>query len=164
MRILIAIDDSSCSLFAFNSVLQRSWPAGTEFKVLSMVEPLISHYDFASVYPIESMLKAEHQRLEHAKQIVAERVTKLKSVAGADCVFGCVIEGPVPEGIVQKASEWGADLIIVGSHGRKGIKKFMLGSVAEKVVVSSPCSVEVVKDKQNHVLTVDEKLTASAKS
>jgi nucleotide-binding universal stress UspA family protein len=69
----------------------------------------------------------------------------------------------VPEGIVQKASEWGADLIVVGSHGRKGIKKFMLGSVAEKVVASSPCSVEVVKDKPNHALAVDEKQTASVK-
>ena len=163
MKILIAIDDSSCSLFAFNSVLQRTWAVGTEFKVLSVVEPLISHYDFASVYPIESMLEAEHERLQHARELVADRVVKLKTVAGADCISGSVVEGQVPEGIVQKAGEWGADLIVVGSHGRKGLKRFMLGSVAEKVVVNAPCSVEVVKDSHNHAPLVDENRPAATK-
>jgi nucleotide-binding universal stress UspA family protein len=164
MKILIAIDDSPCSLFAFNSVLQRTWPAGTEFKVLSMVEPLISHYDFASAYPIESMLEAEKQRIKHAEGMVAEKVANLKAVAGADCVSGCVVEGSAPEGIVQKACKWGADLIVVGSHGRKGLKKFMLGSVAEKVVVNAPCSVEIVKDNHKHADLVEEKMSAATKS
>ncbi|MDR3615841.1 MAG: universal stress protein [Candidatus Obscuribacterales bacterium] len=164
MKILIAIDDSPCSLFAFDSVLQRTWPAGSEFKVLSMVEPLISHYDFAAVYPIESMLEAEHQRLKHAREMVAEKVSKLKLIADSDGVSGDVLEGSVPEGIVQKAGEWGADLIVVGSHGRRGLKKFMLGSVAEKVVVNAHCSVEIVRDNHKHATLIDEKMSASTMS
>lgn len=43
------------------------------------------------------------------------------------------------------AQSWKPDLIVMGSHGRKGFEKFLLGSVAEAVLASSNCSVEIVK-------------------
>jgi nucleotide-binding universal stress UspA family protein len=47
--------------------------------------------------------------------------------------------------IVEEAKQWGADLILMGSHGRTGLKRVLLGSVAEYVVAHAPCSVEVVR-------------------
>ena len=47
--------------------------------------------------------------------------------------------------ILDCAAEWGADLIIVGSHGRKGIARFVLGSVSEAVARYARCSVEIVR-------------------
>ena len=47
--------------------------------------------------------------------------------------------------ILQAASEWGADLIVIGSHGRDGLTRALLGSVAEGVMRQAPCPVLVVK-------------------
>ena len=60
---------------------------------------------------------------------------------------------PIPDGqrydsvIVDEAENWKADLIVVGSHGYTGIKKWLLGSVAQSVVSHAPCSVEVVRSR-----------------
>jgi nucleotide-binding universal stress UspA family protein len=58
---------------------------------------------------------------------------------------GLVARGDPRVEIVSAATEWRADLIVVGSHGRTGLKRWVLGSVAEYVVRHSPCSVEVVR-------------------
>lgn len=46
---------------------------------------------------------------------------------------------------LEQASKWGADLIVLGSHGRKGLKHFLLGSVSETVARHAICSVEIVR-------------------
>jgi nucleotide-binding universal stress UspA family protein len=53
--------------------------------------------------------------------------------------------GDIRERIIDAAQEWGADLIVVGSHGRSGIPRFLLGSVAEFVARHAECSVEIVR-------------------
>jgi nucleotide-binding universal stress UspA family protein len=47
--------------------------------------------------------------------------------------------------IVEAAREWPADLIVIGSHGRKGLDRLFIGSVAESVARHAPCSVEIVR-------------------
>ena len=49
--------------------------------------------------------------------------------------------------IVDEAKDWPADLIVVGSHGYSGVKRWLLGSVAQSVVSHAPCSVEVVRKR-----------------
>src|SRR5262249_45837619 len=63
-------------------------------------------------------------------------------------VFGHVRVGRAHREIVQLASDMAADLIIVGTHGRTGIERFVLGSVAERVLRYAPCPVLVVKPKE----------------
>jgi nucleotide-binding universal stress UspA family protein len=50
--------------------------------------------------------------------------------------------------IVDEAKEWDADLIVMGSHGRTGLTRLLLGSVAQAVVAHAPCSVEVVRKRR----------------
>ena len=57
-----------------------------------------------------------------------------------------VVESEIKEGILDVASEWGANLIVVTSHARKGVAKFLHRSVAEGIVHRAPCSVLVVKE------------------
>jgi nucleotide-binding universal stress UspA family protein len=47
--------------------------------------------------------------------------------------------------IIEEADKWGADLIVVGSHGHRGIERFLLGSVSEGVALHAHCSVEVIR-------------------
>jgi nucleotide-binding universal stress UspA family protein len=56
-----------------------------------------------------------------------------------------MVEGPAPEEIVRIAREHAVDVIVVGTHGRTGVKRAVLGSVAELVVRRAPCSVLVVR-------------------
>jgi nucleotide-binding universal stress UspA family protein len=58
-----------------------------------------------------------------------------------------VRQGDPRSAIVDEAEEWAADLIVVGSHGRTGIKRWLLGSVAQSLVSHAPCSVVVVRRK-----------------
>ena len=65
--------------------------------------------------------------------------------AGGFRVKTRVVEAEVRTAILDVAAEWQADLIVLGSHGRKGLSRFMLGSVAESVARHSPCSVLIVR-------------------
>jgi nucleotide-binding universal stress UspA family protein len=56
-----------------------------------------------------------------------------------------VVESDVRNGILDTAAEWKPDLIVLGSHGRRGIAKFLLGSVAEAVARHARCSVLIVR-------------------
>jgi nucleotide-binding universal stress UspA family protein len=56
-----------------------------------------------------------------------------------------VPEGPPAAEIVKAARRWQADLIVIGSHGRRGIRRALIGSVAEAVVRQAPCPVLVVR-------------------
>jgi nucleotide-binding universal stress UspA family protein len=82
-------------------------------------------------------------RRKEAEQIVADKVERLKSM-GLEAE-GRVVEGRPDEAIVKIAEDVGADLIVMGSHGRTGLKKIMLGSVVERVIGQAGCPVLVVK-------------------
>jgi nucleotide-binding universal stress UspA family protein len=56
-----------------------------------------------------------------------------------------IVEATPREALAERASALGADLVVVGSHGRRGLRRFVLGSVAEATVRESPCSVLVVR-------------------
>jgi nucleotide-binding universal stress UspA family protein len=57
-----------------------------------------------------------------------------------------VERGDIRGGILDSASEWGADLIVLGSHHRAGLQRFLLGSVAEFVARHARCSVEIIRN------------------
>jgi nucleotide-binding universal stress UspA family protein len=97
--------------------------------------------------------------LEPAPDDVPDRVTQdLETIIAADSVairkklpenaVSCrVVYGRVQNLIAETAGQWGADLIVIGSHGRKGFNRLLLGSVAEAVLHLAPCSVLIIKDE-----------------
>jgi len=150
MKILLATDGSDCSIAAALSVASRPWPAGTEFKVLSVeelvtVQSALAGYPLASIYPASLL-----------EELMAEaRARALAAVDGArkalkQAGLNVLDEQPIPIGdpravILDSAQAWPADLIVLGSHGRRGLDHFLMGSVAESVAIHAHCSVEVVR-------------------
>lgn len=146
MKILLAIDSSEYSDAAIAEVATRPWPAQSIVRVLSVVEP--------ATPPAAELWYDAGGSLERVHQQLTKRATQLTTSAAKKLERkGLTIETAVREGdpraeIVDDAGNWSADLIVLGSHGYTGIKRFLLGSVALSVVSHAPCSVEVVRRKQ----------------
>ena len=140
MKILFATDDSKFSEAAAKSLVQQFRPQDTEVRVLHVVEPItISAPPQMSpgYYPeLEDRLPQAHE--------VAERAAKTLSSAGFR-VTTSVTTGDPRNVILDAASEWNADLIVLGSHGRTGLARFFLGSVSEAVARHARCSVQIVR-------------------
>ena len=75
---------------------------------------------------------------------LVERDAQMLRAAGFS-VDTSVEKGDVRLRIIDSAKEWNADLIVVGSQGRSGLPRLLLGSVAEHVARHAPCSVEIVR-------------------
>ena len=146
MKILLAVDGSEYAAAAVEAVAARPWPSGTAVRVLSAVEMVVT--------PGTELWFDAGGQLESARREMTTRAEQLAaSVAETLRAAGLTAETAVRDGdprsvIVDEAEEWDADLIVVGSHGYTGLKRWLLGSVAQSVVSHAPCSVEVVRRKQ----------------
>ena len=144
MKILLAIDGSACSNAAVEEVARRPWPEGSQVKVLTALEtptaPTPEGWALPPYY-FEEMNQALQKKGE---DIVNNALQKLKAnkMLLADAVLTPGSPRPV---ILDEAESWGADLIVVGSHGYSAWKRFLLGSVSQAVVSHAKCSVEVVR-------------------
>ncbi|HZT60799.1 MAG TPA: universal stress protein [Pyrinomonadaceae bacterium] len=145
MKILLAIDGSPCSELAVEEVARRPWPAASAVRVLSVVElvtvagpeavtPSQAYYD-----TVESLAREDVERA--ASRLRREATTKLE-VESAVCV------GFAKQIILDESEGWGADLIVVGSHGRGLAGRFLLGSVSQAVAAHAKCSVEIVRSRK----------------
>ena len=144
MKILIATDGSLFSEAAIRSLTSEFRVDGTEVLVLQVVEPLIfsTPPQMAPGYAPEMAARLK-EHLELARNTVASAKEVLQKAGfKADSK---VAENEVRTGILSASEEWRADLIVLGSHGQKGLRKFLLGSVAEFVARHARCSVLIVR-------------------
>jgi nucleotide-binding universal stress UspA family protein len=146
MRIVIGIDDSPFSEAALDFVRKGSWPPETVVTVVSSVPLPVSV--LSSTVPVTGIEVGAwlKELTELHTQWVASAVRTLQS-AGLK-TQSRVPQGDPRESLVKIAKEEDADLIVMGSHGRTGLDKLLLGSVASHVVAHAPCSVLVVKQKK----------------
>jgi nucleotide-binding universal stress UspA family protein len=143
MRILLAIDDSNFSEAAIEAVIGQARPHGTEVRVLHVVEspPLLVARELGGYEPaLENALEFQKQ---HAEAVVAKAAELLR--ARGLKVTAALEMGDPKSRILDVAEEWRADLIVLGSHGRKGINRFLMGSVSDAVARHACCSVEIVR-------------------
>lgn len=138
MRILLATDGSEYSRAAARSVAGRPWPDGTEVKVLSVVDQFVRSIEYAAPGVIDSEEAGAIKTVEEAVEIVGGSGLK---------TTGEVATGRAKTVIVERAKEWGANLVVVGSHGRRGVERLLLGSVSEHVANHAHCSTEVIRDR-----------------
>lgn len=136
-KVLVATDGSSFADAAIEYTANWIWPANTEFRVVTVIEPL------SSLGPPTTHYRMAEDLLNASNELVVANAAKLadKNWKVSHHVRG----GFAADEVISEAKDWGADLIVVGTHGRKGISRFLLGSVAEKITAHAPCSVTVVK-------------------
>jgi len=143
VKIVLAVDGSRFSDAAVRTVIEQARAHDTEIKVLHVVEapPLLLAREMGGYdRNLDEVWEAE---TKEAEALVTEVANKLRS--NGLTVTTAVEQGNAKSTIIDVASQWDADLIVVGSHGRRGLEHFLLGSVSEAVARHAPCSVEVVR-------------------
>jgi universal stress protein A len=141
MKILLAVDDSECSREAVKQVSAYFNPQMTEMKILHVVSP-----PYYSTPP--QMARGYAPEMDAVeKNVAAEMEHFAKMLRSAGFAVDCAVEtGEVRSMIIDFAANWGADLIVMGSRGYKGLTRLLLGSVAESVVRHAHCSVLVIRE------------------
>ncbi|MFX4309796.1 universal stress protein [Acinetobacter soli] len=142
-HILVPVDDSELSEIATRHALFIAQAFGSRVTVMSVVavDPFVG-VDFYKVAPAitNHLMDAEAHAQKHLEQIQQQFLAHQ-----IDTDVKIIREEPTATGILNIADEVNADLIIMGSHGRSGLKKFVLGSVAQKVASESVVPVMIVK-------------------
>ena len=152
MKLLIAYDGSDCANAALDDLQRAGLPSEVEALVLSVADVWLppngtDEATEATLAPIAvqrgraqatQAFKAAYQLAERGSALVQSRFPtwKITVEAAADSPTWAII---------KRASEWPADLILVGSKGHSAIHRAMLGSVSQKIVAEAPCSVRVVR-------------------
>ncbi|MCA9800372.1 MAG: universal stress protein [Cyanobacteria bacterium HKST-UBA02] len=140
MRIIVAIDGTDCSDQALDFVSGRRWGEEDEFLVLCVAEPAPGVFE-----DDEEEAQCSSEMLKDCGVIAERGLKRLQRKLSSQSMSTLVVCGSPPEAIVERAASWPADLIVLGSHGHSGCRRFMVGSVAETVLKQAPCSVQVVR-------------------
>ncbi len=142
MKILLAIDQSSCSQRAVEAVKARYKPGDSEVLVLHALDMLSPYAGMTALDPsaIERIFEAERS----SGEALLKRAEAELHAAGFRTTSQ-LQEGEARNVILEVANEWKADRVVVGSHGRSGLQRFMLGSVSLAIARHAPCSVEIVR-------------------
>lgn len=150
MKILLAVDGSTYSDDAVKEVSARPWPADSEVRVISVVEPPPPPTPETWAITVEPYLRETEEWLrKHAQTTVEEAAKILRSgVEKTLQITTDVLTGPPRLVILDESDSWSADLIVVGSHGYSFWQRVVLGSVSQGVATHAKCSVEIVRRRQ----------------
>lgn len=143
-KVLVAIETADFSTAAVDAVRRQFRPERAEVHLLHVTDPMmyLPLYDGALQNPVQ----IEHVREEHlkeAQELLERAAERLREIGYR--VETAIEEGEPRTTIVDYADLIKADMIVVGSHGRRGLPRLLLGSVSEYVARHAPCSVEIVR-------------------
>lgn len=137
-KILVATDGSEFSKAAVCQAINLAKICSSKIYAVSVVEV---NPEFESLAPnlVEKMEEETRKHLESVKAQITKEGLECETIA---------YQGEEPyEFIVADAKKQGVDIIVMGSHGRTGLKRLLMGSVASRVIGHSPCNVLIVKEK-----------------
>jgi nucleotide-binding universal stress UspA family protein len=143
-RILLAIEDSAFSTAAVDAVRRQFRPERAEIYLFHATDPLV-------YLPLYEGIVRDNGRIELAREEDLKQAQSLMEETGKPLreagyrVNTAIEEGEPRTAIVDYAERVKADLIVVGSHGRRGLSRLLLGSVSEYVARHASCSVEIVR-------------------
>lgn len=142
-KILVPVDGSETSTRGLKEAIALAKSHGSQLRLVHVVNELILDYSWgAGMYGgelIEFLREAGQKILKQAESLVREQHLEPQSVLLES------IGGAASTLIVSQAREWPADLIAMGTHGRRGLRRLALGSDAEQVLRGTPVPVLLVR-------------------
>jgi len=143
-RILHPTDFSPASRAALTKAVELARASRAELILAHVLQPVMPMMggEYVSPRVLDDLTRSTRAEAEHQLQILAARAKK-----SVPRVSMRLVEGTPFTEITKLARAVRADLIVVGTHGRSGLSKLFLGSVAERVVGTAPCPVLTVRGK-----------------
>ena len=138
--VLFPTDGSEGASAALEHAIDHALTYDATLHVLYVVEETYPAVEAGPADILDDLRAEGEAALENAR----ERATE----AGVESVRGSVTGGSPYRNILQYAEEQGVDLIVMGTHGRRGVDRYLLGSVTEKVVRTADCPVLTVRAEQ----------------
>jgi nucleotide-binding universal stress UspA family protein len=142
-RILVPVDGSATSTAGLNEALRLAKNQNAKLKLIHVVDELMifssSEAGFNIEPVLESMKRGGQRILDRAAKLAAARGTRPETELRENAT------GRVADVLIDRAKRWRADLIVMGTHGRRGVNRLVLGSAAELVVRNSPAPVLLVR-------------------
>ena len=151
LKILLPIDGSEHSHAAVDAIARQHYPAGSEVRVISVVEPPYIPDTFAGGGGNAGLhIQIVETGREVARAAVDKAADQLRTDEGSRHlkVTTDVLSGSPKRVILADAEAFGADWIVVGSHGLGTVERFLLGSVSQAVALHAKCSVAIVRRPQ----------------
>lgn len=142
-KILVPVDGSETSTRGLSEAISVAQGDGGKLCLVHVVNELVLDYSYGAG-PGGSSLVDSLREIGNAILRQAEETVRKVGVPVESVLLECV-GGPAADSIVAQAKEWHADLIVMGTHGRRGLRRFAMGSDAEAVVRESPVPVLLVR-------------------
>jgi len=139
-RVLVPLDDSPLATRAFEHAIEE-WP-DTEVTALHVVDPVDAVYESEVGGPVEAEVWYESKM--EATEALFDRARERAADAGVSLRTATTVGKPGRE-IVRYVADHDIDHVVVGSHGRSGLERLVLGSVAERVLRRADATVTVVR-------------------
>jgi nucleotide-binding universal stress UspA family protein len=154
MKVLIAYDGSSCADAALNDLPCAGLPQEAEALILSVAEVFLPPPSPTPAFPahvppaVQRAWAQATNALEEAHTLAQQaRALLLKSFPAWD-VGAEACADSTAWAVIKKAEAWQPDIIVVGSHGRSALGRFVLGSVSQKILTEAHCSVRVGRQRR----------------
>lgn len=145
-RILVAVDGSKTSRLAFNEALQLAKALQAKLCIVHVIEKLPDHIAFAIDVVKYQMLANKKSELLlkkfHALAVKNKISTDIKLIEILD------FKESISKKILQTVKSWRANLLVMGTHGRTGVSRMMLGSVAEETLKTSTIPILLIRGKE----------------
>lgn len=143
-KILVAVDGSETSTHALQQAIELARSLSATLRMVHVVD--------MSWLPIESEMPIEIGDISAARRDIGEKIIAAARETARNRGFeaeAALIETETPvervaEAIAKEVARWPADLVVLGTHGRRGLQRLMLGSVAEQIARLSPAPVLLV--------------------
>jgi len=148
MKVILALDKSEFSDTAMEAVAGRSWPPESEITIVHVVDLDIEIHDGKETEDLMNLDPYKKGIVDMSKEFIDTRVAELAERLPECKVKGTVLQGRPADAIIFVVDRDRPDLVVLGSHGRTGLPRLILGSVAEAVLHQATCSVEIVKHRK----------------
>jgi len=141
-KILVPVDGSNTASRGLQEAIQLAKDQGAALRLIHVVDQAVLAQTPGVMMAAGDVL----ERLEQSGEAVLKRAAALAARGGvpADTVLLKSMAGRIADGVIREARRWRADLIVMGTHGRRGISRMLLGSDAETVVRSATVPVMLV--------------------
>jgi nucleotide-binding universal stress UspA family protein len=161
-NILVAVEESSFSAAAIEWLMHQYWARNANIGLISVI-------DHAPVKFVSdgSISQASRSILawENLKYLTEYRLSMwsnlIRQFLPESTVYYGVLQGEPKDLLVRSAANWPAEVVVMGSHGRRGLSRLVLGSVSDHMAANAPCAVEIVRGKESEHFEQIEAAVAS---